>query len=75
MSWNYRLTRTTVEGEEAWGIREIYYDEAGEVMHWTEDTVAAHGETREELADDMNRMAQALAMPAFDVDTKTWITP
>jgi len=73
MGWNYRLTVQKVGDEQVWAVREFYYDEAGNVVAWTEDAVHAEGETWDEVANDLEHMGEALTQPTFDLDTQTWL--
>lgn len=57
--WNYRVLRTpTSEGELAYGIHEVYYDEEGTITNWS-DSMTPQSDTLEGLADDLNLMMQA----------------
>jgi hypothetical protein len=71
-SWNYRLTVETVDDEQVWSVRELYYDDTGEVVNWTQDAVGPSGESWKECANDLSRMVHAMALPAFDVDAGAW---
>lgn len=71
--WNYRMTVQTVDGEEVWAVRELYYRD-GAVEMWSQDPDHPQGETQAELHDDMVRYADAVNHPAFDLDTMTWRT-
>jgi hypothetical protein len=70
--WNHRMTVELVDGEESWGVRELYYDAEDNVVGWTAETVAPHGDTVEELRADLARFQQVAAKPAFDIGTRTW---
>jgi hypothetical protein len=70
MTWNYRITRQRAGAEFEFTIREVYYDETGTVVTWTQDAVAAHGDTREECVAALARMMDdAESRPVLDVDT------
>lgn len=71
--WNYRLTVQSVDDNEAWEVREIYYDADGEVSRWSVDAVAALGDSWTEVADDLSRMVAATGHAAFDLDAKQWV--
>jgi len=69
MSWNYRIViKTTEDGDHYYGIHEVYYDEAGLADSCTETPCDPFGETREELRDNVNQMAEAFTMPALHYD-------
>jgi hypothetical protein len=73
--WNYRMTVQTVDGEEEWAVRELYYGADGTVQMWSQNPEHPRGETLAELRLDMDRYTDALNRPALDLDTKTWRTP
>lgn len=70
--WNFRLTVQTVEGEDVWEIREIYYDTDGTVSNWSLDAVAASGSSWIEWADELAWMFRVVSYPVFDLDTEDW---
>lgn len=61
--WNYRVV--VVEdaefGVESYSIHEIYYDDDGVINGWSKSPIAAGGETKLELLDDLARMSAAAA--------------
>lgn len=69
MSWNYRIViKTTEDGDHYYGIHEVYYDEAGLVGSCTENPCDPFGETRVELQDNINQMAEAFTRPVLHYD-------
>lgn len=70
--WNYRMTVRSCKEEEIWEIREIYYDDNGNVTAWSKDPIAAMGTSWRELADELSRMSSVSGHRAFDLDTKAW---
>jgi hypothetical protein len=62
MIWQYRRMRTT-EGRVE--MREVYFDENGEVEGWTGEPAAVWGEDEAELTDDLLAMVAALQMPVL----------
>lgn len=64
--WNYRVTRTVVDDEYVFEIREVYYDH-GEPNAWTEEAIAPHGDSWHELADDLVKMQRAVSLPVLDL--------
>lgn len=68
MSWNYRIIKTTIGGEDSYGIHEVYYDENGKPKMYSEDPIPAHGETLTELREDMDRLLQAFEKPIISSD-------
>jgi len=61
MSWNHRVV---VEGkgteEEWWSIREVYYNDAGDICAMTEDSVGGVGDSIEDLTSELLHMINAL---------------
>lgn len=65
-SWNYRVTRTRVDGEYVFEIREVYYTH-GQPHSWSRDPIAPYGESWHELGEDLVKMQRAISMPVFDL--------
>jgi hypothetical protein len=64
--WNHRVVRSTntfpsseVEGEYNFSIREVYYNDAGEITGITENPAAPWGDTIEDLELSLTRMVNA----------------
>lgn len=71
MGWNYRMLRHTHgPGEEWLAIHEVYYDEKGNVVTWTEDPSQPIGDTVDDLRWDLEKMLQALDHPVIEVEHK-----
>ncbi len=69
MAWNYRIViKTTEDGDHYYGIHEVYYNEAGLADNCTETPCDPFGETRAELQDNVNQMAEAFTMPVLHYD-------
>lgn len=69
--WNYRVMRKHFgPDEDAYTIREVYYNNAGTIRGWTERESAPWGETPEELEADVQRMLEAFAQPVLDEATE-----
>lgn len=63
MSWNYRV----VQENNAYTIREVYYDDNGQPHAWSSTGSLAYGENAAELAQDVELMVQAATKPALCV--------
>ena len=67
--WNYRVIRKkyppAIDGivEESLQIHEVYYDENNNPKMVTEEGMEPHGETLDELRNDLNNMIKALDKP------------
>jgi hypothetical protein len=68
MSWNYRVTKLTIQGEECYEIREVHYNEDGSVKSWTEEPAKPFGNSKEELKEVLNKMQKAFDLPLLDLD-------
>ena len=68
MSWNYRITKHEDKGEEWYGIHEVYYDKDGDPDMISENPIAAHGLTVDEIRSDLDMMRQAFDKPVVNYD-------
>ena len=61
MSWNHRVV-VELKGteEEWWSIREVYYNDAGDICAMTEDSVGGVGDSIEDLTSELLHMINAL---------------
>lgn len=71
-SWNWRLTVRTCDDETLWELREICYDDQGNVTGWSKDPASAVGSSWMECADELAKMAGVVGFPALDLDTGQW---
>jgi len=60
MSWNHRVRKETVDGEDFFTIVEAFYNEKGELRYTTINGVAPVGSTIEELQQSLQWMMDAL---------------
>lgn len=69
MHWNYRVIRKQdIKSEcSSYYIHEVYYREDGSIDSWTESLMKPHGETREELREDIRLFLQAFRRPVLDL--------
>lgn len=61
MVWNYRV----IEHDKLFYIHEVYYNDNGDITAISEDPMHPHGETLEELKNDMEYFLQALSRPVL----------
>lgn len=74
MSWNYRITKETKhhkylhEPETVYCIREVYYDENGDIVNMAEmpDVI---GESVDELENILDKMTKCCKKPVIDYNT------
>lgn len=62
--WNYRVFHEVCHGENVYSIIECYYDSQGKAT-MRSDAHSAHGETPEELKEDLQRMLRAFDKPTL----------
>lgn len=67
MTWNYRVTSRTTDGETFHEIREVYYD-GDEIVAWSAEPESPFGETLEGLTRDLSLMVGALAKPILSLE-------
>ena len=68
MAWNYRVIYSPKNEDLAWdtdtfSIREVFYNDDGDIEHWSDENAEPFGATFEELADDFDLMAEAFERP------------
>lgn len=67
-TWNYRVMRTVSGEETTYGVHEVFYDESGTVIFWTQEPVSPIGDTVEELQTELKRMIEATWKPMLDAE-------
>lgn len=68
MSWNYRVIRTIdPNGDEYYGIHEVYYDDEGNPVSCTENSVNPIGESVEDLSHTVIYMMRAFTEPVLEM--------
>lgn len=70
MHWNNRLVRHKTEHEEYFTIHEVFYNDKEEIMGMTENPIAPHGDSVEEIKETLERMLRALDKEPLDFDMK-----
>jgi len=73
MSWNYRVIMEEASddklfGEDSYTIREVFYDDDGEIEFWSDEGCAPYGNTFQEVADDFDLMAAAFELPVLKIE-------
>lgn len=77
MSWNYRVVFDDINALDneigEYTIREVFYDEDGEVDFWGDEAAVPNGNSYEELQDDMNLFMEAFELPCLvlEIDEET----
>lgn len=67
MSWNYRIMRRKSEADEyEYGIYEVFYNEAGEVKGYTENSLTPVCDSAEGLFEEMQIMFKAFENETLD---------
>lgn len=72
MSWNYRVImepakEDSIFGEDSYTIREVFYDDDGEIEFWSDEGCVPYGNTFQEVADDFDLMAAAFELPVLKI--------
>ena len=71
MSWNYRVVKTSHQVGDEWHdsytIREVYYDDEGNIESWTAEPCYPAGDTWQECGNDHAIMGRAIGAPIVDV--------
>ena len=72
MSWNYRVimepaTENYILGEDSYTIREVFYDDDGEIEFWSDEGCVPYGNSFQEVADDFDLMAAAFELPVLQI--------
>ena len=66
--WNYRITFRPSDPEQGYGIREVFYNDEGEPVSYTTNSIEPYGESKEELISDLAYMIQAISQDVVDLD-------
>lgn len=64
ITWEYRLFRD----QEGYHIREVFYNDNGEIAGCTKDAVVPTGNTPNELAEQIEEFKLAMQKPALTLD-------
>lgn len=65
--WNYRILRHRDKGHTWFSVHEVYYDDKNRAWGYTQDAVAAKGETKDETIACLRMMLKdCLFSPALD---------
>jgi hypothetical protein len=74
MSWNYRLTKETItnkylaEPEILFGIREVFYDENGDISGFSEEPDII-SDSIDGMKDILTKMLESCNKPVIDYNT------
>lgn len=66
--WNHRVIRKSHDDFEelSYQIHEVYYEDDGSIMAWTESAMQPLGETPEELREDIRFFLKAFQKPILE---------
>ena len=64
MTWNYRVAK---DRSDFYGIVEVYYDEQGKALSYTDFIDPNHWEDAEDLKSTLERMLKAFEQPVLEV--------
>lgn len=65
MTWNYRVMKKNIAGEDCYAIHEVHYDVKGNKEHTVEDVSAGNMESVAELRTVLQMMLEACDEPAL----------
>lgn len=66
MTWSYRVLRVDRSRQApSYVLRELYITKDGALKWWSNPPVLPHGQTFEELAQDLEDMREALTLPVL----------
>jgi hypothetical protein len=68
MAWDYRVVFSPYEDNGETGefsIREVYYDEEGEIAWWSDEAIVPSGDDFWSFAEDFDAMAHAFERPVL----------
>ena len=65
MSWNFRVIKLNVMGEDLYKLAEVYYDDNNKPNAWSEPFL--EGLSVEEIQEVLDRCIQGAAKPVIDV--------
>lgn len=68
MSWNYRVTYRGKNAMEGYAIREVYYDEDGEITLYAKNPCEPFGDDEDELKWCLGTMIDAFDKEALNLD-------
>jgi hypothetical protein len=64
--WNYRVMKREVNpGDFEFGIYDVFYDQSGKVISWTEESLVPMCPSEEGLLYELEEMKTALDMPTL----------
>lgn len=66
--WNYRITFRPSDSEQGYGIREVFYNDEGEPVSYTTNSIEPFGLSKDELISDLAYMIQAISQEVVDLD-------
>lgn len=67
-TWNYRVIKQEHPTGTSYAIYEVYYDDEDNIEFITKDPISPHGETVNELENDLKYMQKAFSLPVLDMD-------
>lgn len=56
MTWRYQLTKETINGHDEYAVREVYFDDEGNLTSWTKDPITLTGDSQQEILEDLIRI-------------------
>lgn len=69
MYWNYRVVKSSVNGETLYAVHEAFYKESLEPDSITENPITIYAESLEGLRQNLELILKALDKPILDYDS------
>ena len=68
-NWNYRVVKSKLDNGEDWyGMHEVYYDDEGNINAISEDAINIEGESLKDLGTILEWMSSAMYKPVLNED-------
>ena len=70
MSWNYRIVASRIgndSNDDIFGVREVYYDDDGEIQFVTTGRLTIGGETIDDIKQTILLIQEGLNKPVIDI--------
>lgn len=64
-SWNYRIIARAGNGEESYGVHEVYYEKDGSIRNYTLSPVGVTSDSFAELPNVFGMMIKAFTLPVL----------
>ncbi len=63
--WNHRVVKQTIEGEDFFSIREVFYNDDETVYAYTENPTGVCGESIDDIREQISQILKSLDSPVL----------